>query len=107
LRPVRPGVALNVVGVAVDDEKPDVGVAREPGDDSAARVDDGSLDDESEAVRRVRALLAQHVPLALIADLTDDLPPTSSDLARDERDASDESPRSARRSPGSSPGSGA
>lgn len=91
----------------MDDEKPDVGAAREPGDDPAARVDDGSRDEASEAVRRVRALLAMHVPLALIADLTDDLPPTATDLAEGERDAPDESRGDARGSRGSSPGTGA
>ncbi|MDM7855933.1 hypothetical protein [Cellulomonas alba] len=91
----------------MDDEKPDVGVVHEPDGDPADEAGDGSRDDAADAVRRVRELLAQHVPLALIADLTDDLPPTAADLAHDERDAPDESPGGARHSRGSGRGEGA
>jgi hypothetical protein len=56
--------------------------------------------DDEAAIRRVRELLAAHVPLALIADLTDEVPPAPGELTETEPDAAD---RPARRTDGTGP----
>jgi hypothetical protein len=56
--------------------------------------------DDEAAIRRVRELLAAHVPLALIADLTDEVPPAPGELTETEPDPAD---RPARRTDGTGP----
>lgn len=81
--------------MAVGDEKPDARAGDERADArperAAVREPAGSHDDDA-AVRRVRELLAQHVPLALIADLTA-APLASHDRPESEPDTADEPAR--------------
>jgi hypothetical protein len=82
--------------------------ADRPGTDrpaAAGSADDdtaggGPDPDDEAAIRRVRELLAAHVPLALIADLTDEVPPAPGELTETEPDAAD---RPARRTDGTGP----